>query len=415
MIHWRIGNVLEIVRFGGKNTYQEITVQLEHETEEGGGDSPSPSLSNAKAIHYTDTLPQVEVGDRVLLNTTAVDLQLGTGGYHFVYAVLNRVEEIPLSHREHKPQDGHMIKLRYTPQQRSVLAAEEQASPYHNMFTKQQSLDGIPVLIGELHSMLPIVLSWLHYLQLNQENNDDGTRPMGLSPRVVYIMSDGGALPLSFSNHVCTLRELGWLHGTITYGQAYGGELETMNKFTALIAARHIMQADIVIVTMGPGIAGTGTLLGHSGIEVGELVNAVGLLAGLPIVIPRISFADSRERHQGLSHHTLTSLFSIAMKSAILPLPLDMEPSYKSVLEQQLHSYKRNTEDLSQFQPQSKPHQHHVEWIQGISIEAVRESLDLYRAPITSMGRGIDEDVCFFQGVCAAAQFAWDSLNSLKN
>src|SRR5690606_14285371 len=93
--------------------------------------------------------------------------------------------------------------------------------------------------------------------------------------KVAYIMSDGGALPLTLSRHAAQLAEMSWLCGTVTYGQAYGGDLETMNKFTALIAARHILQADIIIVCMGPGIAGTGTPLGHTGTEVGELINAV--------------------------------------------------------------------------------------------------------------------------------------------
>ncbi len=100
--------------------------------------------------------------------------------------------------------------------------------------------------------------------------------------RIAYIMSDGGALPLAYSRHVAILKQLSWLSGTVTYGQAYGGDLETMNKFTACIAARHILKADLIIACMGPGIAGTGTPLGHTGIEVGELINCVHQLGGKP-------------------------------------------------------------------------------------------------------------------------------------
>ena len=49
---------------------------------------------------------------------------------------------------------------------------------------------------------------------------------------------------------------------------------------------------------MGPGIVGTGTQLGTTALEVGQVINAVGSL-GLTIVIPRINFNDSRQRHKG--------------------------------------------------------------------------------------------------------------------
>src|SRR5947207_1083265 len=42
--------------------------------------------SSATAIAYPSLVGEVRVGDRVLLNTTAVDLGLGTGGAHFVIA-----------------------------------------------------------------------------------------------------------------------------------------------------------------------------------------------------------------------------------------------------------------------------------------------------------------------------------------
>src|SRR5690606_33038610 len=126
-----------------------------------------------------------------------------------------------------------MMKLRYTPQQRAVLSAEEVDSPYHAVFTQPRMLDHMPVLIGELHSMLPILMCWFNHV--------------GHLPKIAYIMSDGGALPIAFSEHVYLLKELGWLHGTVTYGQAYGGDIETMNKYTALIAAKYILNAEITL------------------------------------------------------------------------------------------------------------------------------------------------------------------------
>jgi len=203
---------------------------------------------------------------------------------------------------------GHIMKLRYTPLQFAVLSADEQQSPYHKVFDDFESLKGMPVIIGELHSMLaPIVF------------NIKQNRP---ELRVSYIMTDGGALPLSFSRTVAYLREKELIQGTVTFGQAFGGDFETVNIYTALITAYEILKSDIAIVTMGPGITGTGTKYGFSGIEQGPIIDAVNTLGGRPIFIPRISFADSRKRHCGISHHSVTVLKEIAKTRAEVVIPL---------------------------------------------------------------------------------------------
>ena len=45
-----------------------------------------------KAYNYPKMTGNVNVGDEVVLNTTAVELSLGTGGYHFVITNLNNIE-----------------------------------------------------------------------------------------------------------------------------------------------------------------------------------------------------------------------------------------------------------------------------------------------------------------------------------
>jgi len=332
------------------------------------------------ALHYTEGGGLLVPGDEVLLNVTAVRLGLGTGGYHFVTAVLNR----PLPQDDAKPA-GHMMKLNYTPLQRVTCSVEEQTSPYHELFMEPHRLEGMPVLIGELHSMLPVALCWLRYRM----------EAAAYKPKIAYIMTDGGALPLAWSEHVAVLEGLGWLHTTITYGQAYGGKLEAVNKFSALLAAKHGAQADLCIVTMGPGIRGTGTRYGYSGLEVGELVNAVHVLGGTPIVIPRISFSDSRTRHYGISHHTRTALQLAARCQAILPFPGFAEAE-QAVIERQA------AED-------GLYEQHRIVPVPGITAERVGAALALYPAKITSMGRGLEEDPVFMKAVCAAAEFAWNA------
>jgi hypothetical protein len=67
---------------------------------------------------------------------------------------------------------------------------------------------------------------------------------------------------------------------------------------------------------MGPGSAGSGSSLGFSGIEVGAALDAATALHGRPIAALRISFADPRPRHQGVSHHSLTTL-SVATRGRV--------------------------------------------------------------------------------------------------
>ncbi|NLB88354.1 MAG: DUF3866 family protein, partial [Syntrophomonadaceae bacterium] len=238
-----------------------------------------------KCIAYPDLTGEVKVGDEVIVNTTAVKLNLGSGGYHYILANLN------VASKDLSP-EGHIMKLRYTPMQLKVLSVEEQDSPYHEDLVAADSIEGIPVLVGTLHSMLAPLC-----LQLGQ---------WGL--KVAYVMTDGAALPMAFSNTVAELKNKNLLHGTVTIGHAFGGDLEAVNIYSGLLAAKKVFNPDVIIVAMGPGIVGTGTKWGFTGVEQGEILNAVDTLQGVPICVPRISFADSRDRHKGVSHHTLTVL-----------------------------------------------------------------------------------------------------------
>lgn len=336
--------------------------------------------ATARAIHDLSVFPRLAVGDAVLMNTTAEVLQLGTGGYHFIHTVLEPSMDSMI------PGPGHIMKLRYTSLQRAVLAVEEPDSPHHKTLAGRKTLEGMPVLLGELHSMLPAAVCWLRHLA-------GQTQAKTKELRIAYIMTDGGALPLSVSQHAARLGELGWLAGTITYGHAYGGDLEAVNKFTALLAAKHVLQADIAIVIMGPGIVGTDTVYGYSGIEVGELINAVHALKGMPIIIPRISFADPRERHQGISRHTLTALTDAALAPCSLTLPLIRDPRKLMLLKRQTLQY-----ELDRL--------HCVRWTEAPAMNELKAALGLYGRPVTSMGRGLREDPSFFAGVCGAASDA---------
>lgn len=253
-----------------------------------------------KAIAYMSLANDIKEGNKVVLNTTAVDLKLGSGGFHFVLAVLSNSNKQSNGY-------GHIMKLRYTPIQVKVNSAEEQKSIYHDIFNSFSTLNNMPVLIGGLHSMLAPLSVVLKGLNSNLN--------------IGYIMTDGGALPIDFSETVYNLKKKGIIKGTITIGNAFGGDHECINIYNGLIAAKEILKCDVCIVAMGPGIVGTGTKYGFTGIEQGNIIDAVNDLGGVPICIPRISFRDKRERHYGISHHTITVLNDISKTKAYVAVP----------------------------------------------------------------------------------------------
>lgn len=256
----------------------------------------------AGAIAYPALTGPCAEGERVLCNTTAVDLSLGTGGEHFVVA---RAGD-GVSFSDSVP--GHIMKLRYTPLQRDVTAVEEPAGGHHAVMAEARSLDGMPVVCCGLHSQVPIAAA-------AAKESDPGLR-------IAYVMTDEASLPLAVSRLVPGMLEAQLVQSTITCGQAFGGEYEAVNLYSALLAARHVVQADLAIVALGPGIPGTATPFGHSGIAQGQAVNAVWSLGGIPVVALRVSFADERPRHRPVSHQTLTALTAVTLAPALVAVPV---------------------------------------------------------------------------------------------
>jgi hypothetical protein len=246
------------------------------------------------AIAYPELTGPVVEGDTVILNTTATSLGLGTGGWDFVVAV-EGTWGTDVHHA------GRVMKARYTPLQTAVSTMEE-ARPD----AVSGTLDGVPVVAAPLHSMLAPIAA--------------GARVAGAG-RIAYVMTDGAALAGAFSRLVPRLREAGIIDVFITSGQAFGGELETVTIWSGLLAARNLTGADVVIVADGPGNLGTETTWGVSALGSGNALNAAATLAGRPVASIRISFADERERHRGLSHHSRTILQHIAGPGVNVAVP----------------------------------------------------------------------------------------------
>ncbi len=209
--------------------------------------------SSAPAISYPDLCGEVRPGDPVLLNTTALDLGLGTGGVHLVIAVEGRESagEAPL---------GHVMKARYTPLQTAVASVEE---THADLLEASEGLAQTPVVCAPLHSMLAPIAA--------------GAK-RAADARVVYVMTDGAALAGGFSRLVEQMRATDLLDAWITCGQAFGGELEAVTVWTGLLAAKELLDAEIIVVADGPGNLGTETTWGVSALASGHALMASATL-----------------------------------------------------------------------------------------------------------------------------------------
>ncbi|MGH2784335.1 MAG: DUF3866 family protein [Actinomycetota bacterium] len=339
-------------------------------------ESPRPGVLRAlvevegekeQAIAYPSLSGPVKSGDRVVLNTGAVALGLGTGGMHFVIAVENGTDVDPPGHV------GHAMKLRYTPMQHAVEAVEE---THREALDSFEGLAGTPVVVAPLHSALaPAAVA------------ARATRP---EARIAFVMTESGALPIAFSESVAALKAAGLLDATVTCGQAFGGELEAVNRFSGIAAASVVANADVIVAGAGPGNLGTGSRLGHASIDIGETINAIAALGGRPIVAPRISFADPRERHRGISHHTITALSVAALVGAEIALPT-LTPE-------------RRDEIVSRLEEA-----HLLEIHRVVDVELgddVESALRTSPVRLESMGRSFDDDPDYFRAGAAAGVLA---------
>ena len=252
------------------------------------------------AAGFPSMLGVLDVGHRVVVNTTGITLGLGTGATGFVLWDLD-------SGPPEDPGDGHIVKLRYTPWQMNVLASESPESPHHEDLADVTSIDGMPVVACGLHSQIAAAAS--------------GIKAAAPTARVGYLMTDGAALPLAWSRLVAQARAADLFDVTCTVGHAFGGDLEAVNVFSGLASLRHAGKVDAAVVAMGPGVVGTSTVLGHTALEQGQVLDATTALGGTAIACLRISFADERDRQRGASHHTLTALTVSARERSIVVLP----------------------------------------------------------------------------------------------
>ncbi len=361
-MQWRSGRVLrEIRRWPGAVEYA-VAVD---------GAAPSAEPAEVRALAYTAMVGSPGPGDRVLLNASALIRGLGTGGLAFVVAVPDRLPADP------EPAPGHIVKARYTPMQQMFLAVDEQDSPDHELLARATGVDGMPVVVADLHSALPAIVA--------------GVRADRPAARVVYVMTDGGALPLAFSRTVWGLRDAGWLAASITVGQAFGGDREAVSLHSGLLAARHVLGADVVVVVQGPGNVGTGTRWGYSGVAAAEALHAADVLGGRPIASLRVSQADARDRHRGISNHSTTAYGRALLAPATVAVPA-LDGAFGDLV---------TTEAAALAAGARAP----LELV-TVDLAGLLDALTACPVPLLTMGRGLAEDPAAFLAVAAAGRYA---------
>jgi hypothetical protein len=222
-------------------------------------------------VAYPRLTGEVAEGDEVLVNEQARLLELGSGGFDVLYANLTRGLGLP-------PEPGaHVMSLPYTPLQVALSNLEETEE-------LAESLDGMPVVLCTVHSQVAPVCAGLG------------------GKRVAYVQVAGGALPVSLSDAVRTLKERGLIRVACAVAPCLDGDAQFVTVAAALAWAK-AQGHDAVVCSVGPGIVGTGSRLGHGALALADAANAAATLGGRPVLAVRTSNADVRERHRGVSHH----------------------------------------------------------------------------------------------------------------
>jgi hypothetical protein len=245
-------------------------------------------VDGVPCVAYPELTGPVALDDDVVVNVQARELGLGSGGFDVLHANLTRGLELPAADA------AHVMKLPYTPVQTAVMHAEEKAP-------LAETLDGMPVVCCSLHSQVGPVCAAL------------------AGVRVAYLQLPGGALPVALSDTLRALRERGLVEATVGVDACFGGDHDCVTVYSALAWAA-AAGVDAAVCAIGPGVVGTGSRLGHGGMAAAGAASAAAALGGRPVLAARVSEADRRPRHRGLSHHT-EAIQSVAPKDVTRPWP----------------------------------------------------------------------------------------------
>jgi Protein of unknown function (DUF3866) len=275
----------------GDGPEQTLRIRL---TDESAEDAPRAAIADVSLVG------RAEVGDEVIVNVQALDLDLGSGGFDVVHVNLTRGLDGERDLGPAHPNRPHVMKLNYTSLQHAVEPVDDELL--------EVPLER-PVAVLALHGQLAAV-AWAFAQSV----------PEG---RLGYVQTAGGALPGGHSRTVRALRERGLLAGHITAGAAFGGEGEAISTAGAIHHGLLKLGWDAVVCGPGPGIVGSSSALGHGGMVALDSAHVALALGCRTLLVARMSSSDDRTRHRGISHHTLTVL-DLLLEPVTVALPAGM-------------------------------------------------------------------------------------------
>jgi hypothetical protein len=299
-------------------------------------------VDGVRCLAYPRLTGPVEEGDEVVVNVQARQLGLGSGGFDVLCANLTRGLDLPVEER------AHVMKLPYTPMQAAVRHVEEDEP-------LAETLDGLPVVCCSLHSQVAPVCA-------------------GIGPRrrVAYVQVAGGALPVSISDAIRSLKERGLVDVAVGAGACLDGDVHAVTTASALVWAK-AADYDAVVCAIGPGVVGTGSRLGHGGLAAADAANAACALGGRAVLAVRVSEADARDRHRGVSHHA-RSVLELCLGEVTVAWPAGLEAP---------------------------------DWLDGrAEVDVTGWQTACAELPLSHMGRGPEEDPWFFAAAFAAGRVA---------
>ncbi len=382
----------------GSGPEQQLVIELDG--------NPRPACADVALVGAA------QVGDEVIVNTQALDLGLGSGGFDIVHVNLSRglggEEDKDFAHPVHPDSRPNVMKLNYTSLQHTVQPVEELGGG------GAVSADGLnlaggeapagggasfagaplerPVAVLALHGQLAAV-AWA-FAQAFPDS------------RLGYVQTVGGALPGGHSRAVRSLRDRDLLAGHLTAGAAFGGEGEAITTIGALDHGLRALGWDAAICGPGPGIVGSSSPLGHGGMAALDSAHAALALGAPTLLVARMSSGDPRARHRGISHHTLTVLdlllepVTVALPAGIRsPVGADLRAGLGSVFGGALPSRPIKNRPALELDVERPARITRHDWRRSIV------DLPAYAAaglPTETMGRGLTEDPLFFGAALAA-------------
>jgi hypothetical protein len=372
MLKLRPAIVAEIRRAGADHGEQRLIVELATDSD------PRHPGKRREAIADVGLVGVSEVGDEVIVNVQALDLELGSGGFDVVHVNLTR----GLDAARASAGGPHVMKLNYTSLQHAVEPVEGEQL--------QLPLER-PVAVLALHGQLAGV-AWAF------AQGAPGAK-------LGYVQTEGGALSGGHSHTVHTLRERGLLAGHITAGAAFGGDAEAITTAGALHHGLRVLGWDAVVCGPGPGIVGSSSSLGHGGMSALDSAHVALALECQTLLVARMSSGDERKRHRGISHHTLTVLdlllepVTVALPAGVRsPVGADLRAGLSAVFGGAMPSRPDGERPASAMNGERPARIARHDWR--------RASVDLpaYAAsglPAETMGRGLAGDPLFFGAALA--------------